>query len=215
MLGNKDAVYPVLSWVLANHEDLAKRAYLARMLTLPCEVPLKHTFEEEFGLRPTSPGAKTNPEQSATGRILEYDPATRQARVVVRGLSFANGVALSPDERHLYVAETGRYRVWKVAVDDPARVGQAYWGGYGVAQHGLRALLAMLAAELAATPVRVAGLQPGPMRTGLRARAYAEDHDLRLRDAGAYARACVTLLGPAGAAHRGTIWSPTPDEPPA
>lgn len=56
-------------------------------------------------------------EQSATGRILEYDPATRQARVVVRGLSFANGVALSPDERHLYVAETGRYRVWKVAVD--------------------------------------------------------------------------------------------------
>ena len=102
-----------------------------------------------------------------------------------------------------------------VAVDDPARVGQAYWGGYGVAQHGLRALLAMLAAELAATPVRVAGLQPGPMRTGLRARAYAEDHDLRLRDAGAYARACVTLLGPAGAAHRGTIWSPAPDEPPA
>ncbi|HRH88810.1 MAG TPA: SMP-30/gluconolactonase/LRE family protein [Rubrivivax sp.] len=55
-------------------------------------------------------------EQRASGRILEYDPATQKTRVVVRGLSFPNGVALSPDEQHLYVAETGRYRVWKVAV---------------------------------------------------------------------------------------------------
>lgn len=55
-------------------------------------------------------------EQSSTSRILEYDPATRNARVVVKGLSFANGVALSKDEQTLFVAETGRYRVWKVAV---------------------------------------------------------------------------------------------------
>jgi sugar lactone lactonase YvrE len=55
-------------------------------------------------------------EQSATGRILEYDPATLATRVVVKGLSFANGVALSSDEQTLFVAETGRYRVWKVAV---------------------------------------------------------------------------------------------------
>lgn len=102
-----------------------------------------------------------------------------------------------------------------LAVDDPARVGQAYWGGYGVAQHGLRALLGMLAAELANTPVRVAGLQPGPMRTPLRMRAYAEDMDPRLQDAAAYAGACVTLLSPAGAAHRGTLWVPGPGESPA
>jgi len=36
-------------------------------------------------------------EQSSTGRILEYDPATRGTRVVAKGLSFANGVALSED----------------------------------------------------------------------------------------------------------------------
>ncbi|MGH8078709.1 MAG: SDR family NAD(P)-dependent oxidoreductase, partial [Lysobacter sp.] len=30
------------------------------------------------------------------------------------------------------------------AMDDPARVGQAYWGGYGVAQHGLASLVGML-----------------------------------------------------------------------
>ena len=56
-------------------------------------------------------------EQAATGRILEYDPATRGTRVVARGLSFANGVALSRDEQTLFVNETGKYRVWKVAVN--------------------------------------------------------------------------------------------------
>ncbi len=55
-------------------------------------------------------------EQASTGRILEYDPATQTTRVVARGLSFANGVALSRDGQFLFVAETGKYRVWKIAV---------------------------------------------------------------------------------------------------
>lgn len=55
-------------------------------------------------------------EQASTGRVLEYDPATKTTRVVARGLSFANGVALSADERTLFVSETGQYRIWKVAV---------------------------------------------------------------------------------------------------
>lgn len=54
-------------------------------------------------------------EQSATGRVLEYDPTKGTTRIVARGLSFANGIALSEDEQWLFVAETGRYRVWTVA----------------------------------------------------------------------------------------------------
>jgi sugar lactone lactonase YvrE len=54
-------------------------------------------------------------EQSSTGRIIEYDPAKRAGRVVASGISFANGVALADDGVHLYVCETGRYRVWKIA----------------------------------------------------------------------------------------------------
>jgi len=53
-------------------------------------------------------------EQSATGRIVEFDPAGGTTRIVARGLSFANGVALSDDQQSLFVAETGRYRVWKI-----------------------------------------------------------------------------------------------------
>ena len=55
-------------------------------------------------------------EQSSTGRILEFDPATQVTRVVAHGLSFANGVALSLDGQHVFVNETGKYRVWKIAV---------------------------------------------------------------------------------------------------
>lgn len=55
-------------------------------------------------------------EQSATGRILEYDPAKKATRIVARGISFANGVALARDGRSLFVNETGKYRVWKIAV---------------------------------------------------------------------------------------------------
>ncbi|MEJ8821232.1 SMP-30/gluconolactonase/LRE family protein [Variovorax humicola] len=55
-------------------------------------------------------------EQAATGRILEYDPATKTTRIVAHGIAFANGVALSTDEKSLFVAETGKYRIWKIDV---------------------------------------------------------------------------------------------------
>lgn len=64
-------------------------------------------------------------EQSCTGRILAYDPGRKHTRTVARGLSFANGVALSQDEQFLFVNETGKYRVWKIAVTaDNLDVGQ-------------------------------------------------------------------------------------------
>lgn len=55
-------------------------------------------------------------EQASTGRVLEYDPVNKTTRVVAKGLSFANGVALSQDEETLFVNETGKYRVWKILV---------------------------------------------------------------------------------------------------
>ncbi|MCE3262128.1 MAG: Strictosidine synthase, conserved region [Pseudoduganella sp.] len=54
-------------------------------------------------------------EQTSTGRVLEYDPATQGTRVVASGFSFANGIAASNDGQHLLVAESGKYRLWKIA----------------------------------------------------------------------------------------------------
>src|SRR6185369_3674211 len=53
-------------------------------------------------------------EQSATGRVLAYAPATKSVRIVAHGFSFANGIALSADGKSLFVNETGRYRIWKL-----------------------------------------------------------------------------------------------------
>ncbi|KAF1016374.1 MAG: putative oxidoreductase YciK [Stenotrophomonas maltophilia] len=90
-------------------------------------------------------------------------------------------------------------------VDDPERVGRAYWGGYGAAQHGLRGLIGSLHDELANGPVRVSGLYPGPLRTALRARAYSLDQDPVAQTPENAADAAVTLLSSAGAAWRGRI----------
>jgi len=98
------------------------------------------------------------------------------------------------------------------ANDDPARVGQAFWGGYGLAHLGRDGLVPMLQAELGSGTVRVSGLRPGPMRTPLRARAYVEEDDVLARDPGQYAVACVSLLSAAGAGHRGQVWAAAPGE---
>ena len=95
------------------------------------------------------------------------------------------------------------------ALNDLQQSRQAFWGGYGVAQHGLSALVAMLHAELANGPVRVSGLQPGPMRTGLRASAFIEEDDRVARDPATYADASVALLSSAGSEHRGAVWNVT------
>jgi sugar lactone lactonase YvrE len=53
-------------------------------------------------------------EQSATGRVLAYDPAAAKTRIVAHGFSFANGIAMASDGQTLFVNESGRYRVWKI-----------------------------------------------------------------------------------------------------
>ena len=91
-------------------------------------------------------------------------------------------------------------------LDDPARTGSAFWGGYGIAQAGQAALVGMLQAEIGAQGPRISGLRPGPMRTGLRAKAYQANTDLVARPPADYADACVTLLSPAGAPWRGRVF---------
>ena len=92
-----------------------------------------------------------------------------------------------------------------VFVEEPlAQVGRAYWGGYGVAKHGLAGLVGVLRHEYEGTSVRVVALQPGPMRTPLRQRAWSAEDPAQWPNPDAYAPACVHLLS--GAA------SPAPDD---
>jgi sugar lactone lactonase YvrE len=53
-------------------------------------------------------------EHRQTGRVLARE-ADGRILVVADGLSFPNGIVLSQDGRSLFVAETGAYRIWRIA----------------------------------------------------------------------------------------------------
>ncbi len=62
-------------------------------------------------------------EHQPNGRLLALDPQSQKPRTLLRGLYFANGVAVSPDQSFVLVAETGMYRVRRVWLKEP-KLGQ-------------------------------------------------------------------------------------------
>jgi len=77
--------------------------------------------------------------------------------------------------------------------------GRAYWGAYGVAQAGIENLTQTLADELEAnTTLRVNSIDPGPVRSRLRALAYPGEDPNTLPDAETVIPAYLHLMGPAG-----------------
>ena len=58
-------------------------------------------------------------EHQPNGRLMAFDPNTQTARTLLRGLYFANGVAVSPDQSFVLVVETGKYRVQRVWLKGP------------------------------------------------------------------------------------------------
>ena len=53
------------------------------------------------------------------GRFMSYNPVTRQVKVLMKGLCFANGVALSQNEDFVLINETNRYRIWRYWLAEP------------------------------------------------------------------------------------------------
>ena len=52
-------------------------------------------------------------EHGGHGRLIRFDPATGEVQVLLDGLNFGNGVAISEDQRFLLIAETGSYKILK------------------------------------------------------------------------------------------------------
>ena len=57
---------------------------------------------------------------------------------------------------------------------------RAFWGAYAASKAGLEALAAVYADETEHTPVRVAVVNPGPMRTKMRAQAFPGEDPMTL-----------------------------------
>lgn len=58
-------------------------------------------------------------EHGGHGRVIEFDPAAGSARVLVTGINYANGVAISEDDDYLLIAETGHYRILRYWLRGP------------------------------------------------------------------------------------------------
>lgn len=86
-------------------------------------------------------------------------------------------------------------RVLLVTAEE-ARGDRAYWGPYAVAKAGVEVLARTYAAESANTNVRVNLLDPSPMRTGLRAKAFPGEDKDRNADPDDVARFALPLLLP-------------------
>lgn len=54
-----------------------------------------------------------------SGRLLKYDPRTNEVSVLLRGLSFANGVALNKDNDFVLVTETTAAKVTRYWLRGP------------------------------------------------------------------------------------------------
>jgi NAD(P)-dependent dehydrogenase (short-subunit alcohol dehydrogenase family) len=88
-------------------------------------------------------------------------------------------------------------------LDDPERVGKAFWGGYGIAKHALAGIASVVHEETERSTVRTHALLPAPMRTVLRRAAYYGEDTLMHPEPDFAANAVVWLLGAQGAAMRG------------
>lgn len=79
-------------------------------------------------------------------------------------------------------------------LESMARASSAYWGGYGASKAALQALVQQLAHETEGSGVRVLGVNPGPMATDLRRRAYMAEHPHAQRDPSEVAERILALL---------------------
>jgi len=61
-------------------------------------------------------------------------------------------------------------------LEDLDRVGGALWGPYGISKHALRTMVGQLAEECQSTRIRILGINPGPMQSPLRSRAFLAEN---------------------------------------
>jgi sugar lactone lactonase YvrE len=60
-------------------------------------------------------------EHGGHGRVIAYDPATAESNVLLDGLAYANGIAISEDGDFLLIVEMNEYRILKYWLAGPRR----------------------------------------------------------------------------------------------
>jgi NAD(P)-dependent dehydrogenase (short-subunit alcohol dehydrogenase family) len=82
---------------------------------------------------------------------------------------------------------------------------KAYWGGYAVSKAALEALVRTYAAEIASTSCRTNLFNPGPVRTGMRAKAMPGEDPATLTTPAEIASCFPALVAPS-CLHNGAVY---------
>lgn len=167
-------------------------------------------------------------EHGPNGRILKYNTNTGVTENVLDGMSFANGVALTQDEKHLLIVETGTYSIWKMPLENPTAAKQIMTNlpGFpdnikrepdGTFWFGLVSPRSDPVDKLSENPfIRKiiqrlpAAIQPKPQRYGFLVRIDEDGNVLEtLQDpSGAYALVTGALTGPDGKLYISSLTEP-------
>ncbi|TXK72237.1 SMP-30/gluconolactonase/LRE family protein [Paenibacillus sp. N3.4] len=102
--------------VLADQVD-GKPIYLANELDIAKDGAIYFSDTSNYG----SVTFKEMAENKPHGRLLKYDPKTKQTTVLLEGLYFANGVVLSADEDFVLVAESYHYQLTRYWLKGPKK----------------------------------------------------------------------------------------------
>ncbi len=85
--------------------------------------------DPEYGLR-TNPATKQREGKEQAGNyVYRHDPKTGETRAIVKDFVQPNGLAFSPDEKHLYVADSGaprHIRIFDVTADGTLTNGRVF-----------------------------------------------------------------------------------------
>lgn len=100
--------------VLADQVD-GKPIYLTNELDIAQDGTIYFSDTSTYGRVMFKEMAENKPH----GRLLKYDPVTKQTTVLLEGLYFANGVALSSDEDFVLVAESYHYQLTRYWLKGP------------------------------------------------------------------------------------------------
>jgi len=84
---------------------------------------------------------------------------------------------------------------------EKARAGRPFWGAYAASKAALEALVVAYAAETRRTALRVNLIDPGPLATRLRAKAYPGEDPKKLPEPASAAEAFVALAEPGCTRH--------------
>jgi NAD(P)-dependent dehydrogenase (short-subunit alcohol dehydrogenase family) len=92
-----------------------------------------------------------------------------------------------------------------------ARAGKPFWGGYAASKATLEAMVTAYAAETRRTALRVNLIDPGPLRTRLRAQAYPGEDPAKLPEPATVAETFVALAE-AGCTQHGCLVAAASDQ---